>query len=84
MPLQDIGDSGEKSVIMSIARVYHIKIDSQDLDECGADETKCWTGELDFTKVLKSICTKRLVVKLGVGCVKNSLSAGFTQPRDLK
>ena len=49
MPLQEIDDDDtEESFIMSTAKVYHIKIDSDDLDECGEDKNKCWTGTEDL------------------------------------
>ena len=46
VPLQEVGGGdNEESVIMSTAKVYHIKMDSDGLDECGAEKTKCWTGK---------------------------------------
>ena len=54
MPIKEIGLDGSKSIIMSTAKVYHIKIDSDDLDECGAEQTKCWAGTVDFTHCFNS------------------------------
>ena len=46
MPLQEVGGGdAEESVIMSTAKVYHIKMDSDELDECGEEKTKCWAGK---------------------------------------
>ena len=45
VPLQDVGGVDEESVIMSTAKVYHIKMDSSELDECGEEKTKCWAGK---------------------------------------
>ena len=45
VPLQDVGGDDEESVIMSTAKVYHIKMDSSELDECGEEKTKCWAGK---------------------------------------
>ena len=49
--LQEIDNDIQGSIFMSIARVYHIKIESDDLEECGADKTKCWTGTVDLAKI---------------------------------
>ena len=54
VPLKEIGNGTEESVIVSMAKVYHIKIDSDDLDECGAENPKCWAGTVDFTHSSKS------------------------------
>ena len=45
VPLQEVGGVDEESVIMSTAKVYHIKMDSSELDECGEEKTKCWAGK---------------------------------------
>ena len=55
VPIMDVGMNGSKSIIMSIAKVYHIKIDSDAMDECDAEQTKCWAGMVDFIPSFSSL-----------------------------
>ena len=61
--LQEIDNNIQGSIFMSVARVYHIKIESDDLDECGANMTKCWTGTVDLAKIRNTVCPFTTLLK---------------------